>query len=432
MTQSRSGPLWTVVPSVGLSASGFVFWIVASWSLDPAELGAVTGLFTTSFFLVYLTNLGLPVLVTRYATDDSAPSLRIARVAFAIGVMVASFIGAVVAWAGVSAVEAVLGPPSLATIATGAALIGSLGAATIVDARLLATLRHRTYAAKALFISVGRLIVLVIVAAHVPGVGGVFAAAIGLFALSGVVLAPMVLVLRRRDQAPGAVERPQVQAHTLRNFAIANYFSQLALQAPLFTTPILALWWLGADEYAFFYIAWGAASVLLIASNVLSQTLVAQGSHSGREKASMTRPLIVGVAIAVLAAVAAAAIGEQLAGFAYGADFRPVGALLVPLFLGCAPAILVAVVTSELRLAERNRAVVVLTVLYALLVGAGVALGAAQSQHSGAALGWLAGNTASIPVSLAVLRWSRRSVSGGGAGRTISNEAATSGRLPAG
>lgn len=172
--------------------------------------------------------------------------------------------------------------------------------------------------------------------------------------------------------------------------------------------------------------------MLLIASNVLSQTLVAQGSHSGRGAASMTRPLIVGVAIAVLAALAAAEVGEEVAGFAYGEDFRPVGALLVSLFLGCAPAILVAVVTSELRLAERNRAVVVLTVFYALLVGAGVALGAAQSQHSGAALGWLAGNIASIPVSLAVLRWSRCSVSGGGAGCTSSNEAATSGHMPAG
>lgn len=255
MTWSRSGPLWTVVPSVGLSASGFIFWLVASWSLDPAQLGAVTGLFTTSFFLVYLTNLGLPVLVTRYATDDSAPSLRIARVAFGLGVAVASLIGAVVAWFGMSAVEAVFGPPSPATIAMVAALIGSLGAATIVDARLLATLRHRTYAAKALFISVGRLIVLVIVAAHLPGVGAVFVAAIGLFALSGVVLAPMVLVSRRRNRVVRARERAQVRFATLRDFAVANYFSQLALQAPLFTTPILALWWLGADEYAFFYIA---------------------------------------------------------------------------------------------------------------------------------------------------------------------------------
>lgn len=80
----RTPYYWTMGATMLLSVSGFLFWVVAARFFSPDDIGSAGSIFSVTFFLVYLTNLGIPILITRYANDSSERSSIITLVSLVV------------------------------------------------------------------------------------------------------------------------------------------------------------------------------------------------------------------------------------------------------------------------------------------------------------------------------------------------------------
>jgi O-antigen/teichoic acid export membrane protein len=384
---------WTLSATMLLSAGGFLFWMLVARRLDADTVGAGASLFSVAFFLVYATNLGVPVLVTRYALDRSPRSVAITSVSL-IATAVSGALGAIVfLLISPADVGEPLGGRTVSAGLVMVLLVVSVSVSTVVDARLIASMRLPAHFARLAAVTALRLAGVAVIPASDDGLV-LFVVATWAFGATSIVLLPSILRShsgRRVDHRVLTVERSQ-----LVRFSLSNYLGQLALQGPVFLTPLLVLVAVSPADYSHFYLAWGFASVLLMISLILSQTLLAEASNRGRSDERTLLAAHVGVGLAVGAAIATTVLGRWLATTVYGEPYEPVGDLLPRLMLGCGPATVAAIVVSEARYAERNRNMLLTSLPFVTLVGISVAVGAQLGNAEGAAAGWLIGNLLSL------------------------------------
>jgi O-antigen/teichoic acid export membrane protein len=122
-----------------------------------------------------------------------------------------------------------------------------------------------------------------------------FFAVFGLFAAWGVAAALAIAVgilwfLPRvqRGYRPLPTIKRQVVAKVVR-FSFANYVTALFWFAPSFVLPIMVVNRLGAEETAYFYIAWAISRLLFAAGMSISMSLFAEGSHDEKALLRDTR-----------------------------------------------------------------------------------------------------------------------------------------------
>ncbi len=392
---------WTLGSTVVLSAGGFLFWLLVARQFDGDVVGAGASLFSVCFFLIYATNLGMPVLITRYAVDRSSRSASITAAAMAV-TSLSGALGAVI-FVLVASPEVLdpLGGRHLSAVALMVIVAVSVSVSTVVDARLIASLRLREYTGRVLAITILRLLSILVIPVADDGLW-LFVASVWAFGATSLVFIPSVV---RASSGTPRVASPGVpDPAALVRFSLSNYLGQLALQGPIFLTPLLVLISVDSAEYSDFYLAWGFASVLLMLSQMIGQTLLAEASNNGRSDRRTALAIGVGVALALAAALVTALAGRWLAVTVYGEQYEGVGGALPWLMLGCAPAAVASVAVSEARYAERNRAVLWASVPFALLIALGVAVGAAAGDARGASMGWLIGSVAALGPSLVLLR----------------------------
>jgi len=384
---------WTLSATLLLSSGGFLFWMLVARRLDADTVGAGASLFSVTFFLVYATNLGVSVLVTRYAIDRSQRSVAITSIS--LGVTAASSALGAIVFLLVSPAE-VLEPLGGRTVSAGlvmALLVVSVSVSTIVDARLIASMRFPAHFTRLAAVTALRLAGVAVIPRSDDGLV-LFVAATWAFGATSIVFLPSILRSNAGRQVGDRIlagERAQ-----LVSFSLSNYLGQLALQGPVFLTPLLVLVAVAPSDYSRFYLAWGVASVLLMISQILSQTLLADASNRGRSDEQTLLAAGIGVGLAVGGGFVTMMIGRWLAMNLYGEQYEAVGDLLPWLLLGCGPATVAAIVVSEARYAERTRSMLLTSLPYASLVGVAVAFGAHVGNVEGAAVGWLIGNLISL------------------------------------
>lgn len=402
----RSSFPWTLSATMMLSAGGFLFWMLVARRLDADTVGAGASLFSVAFFLVYATNLGVPVLVTRFALDRSPWSVAVTSASL-IATAASGALGAVV-FVLVAPTDIVepLGGRTLQAALLMALIVTALSVSTVVDARLIASMRLPVHFGRLAAITVLRLAGIAVIPSSDDGLV-LFVVATWAFGATSLVLLPSIL----RSGSGGGVDH-RVLTETrgrLVRFSLSNYLGQLALQGPVFLTPLLVLLVVSAGEYSLFYLAWGVASVLLMISQILSQTLLADASNRGRSDERTLLAVGIGVGLALVAALVTLVLGRWLATTLYGADYADVGDLLPWLMLGCGPAAIAAIVVSEGRYAEHHRSVLLTSIPFAVLVAIAVAAGAVVGGSHGAAVGWLIGNVISLAPSGLQMAQLRRS-----------------------
>jgi O-antigen/teichoic acid export membrane protein len=384
---------WTLGATTLLSAGGFLFWMLVARRLDPDTVGAGASLFSVVFFLVYATSLGVPVLVTRYAFDHSARSAAITLIAL-VSTAGSGALGAVVFM--LVAPADVIEPLGGRTVSGGLVMVllaVSVSVSTVVDARLITSMRFPAHFTRLAAVTVLRLAGIALIPATDDGFG-VFLASTWAFGATSIVFLPSILRSRSGPQAHPRILAPEWAP--LARFSVSNYLGQLALQGPVFLTPMLVLLAVSAAEYSGFYLAWGITAVLLMMSQTLGQTLLAEASNRGRSDERTLLAAGIAIGLSVGATLIAIVLGGWLATTLYGDAYRAVGDLLPWLLLGCAPASIAVIVVSEARYAEHNRRMLSTSVPFAMLVGVAVGLGAQVGGSKGAAVGWLIGNVASL------------------------------------
>lgn len=387
---------WLIVSNGLGAATGFVFWLLAARLATAAEVGQAAGLFSAVLFLSYLTSLGLPYGVLRFAGvgDDLSAVINTGLFVSALTSVIASL--AFVAGARLWAPE-LTGPLSgLGAVLIFATLNAASGVATLLDA-IATGQRSAQHVALRRLLGVTKLPLLLLLAAS--GAVGIYTASllpVVVGSVASVAALPwMVRGYRRTFTASAGIVR------RFFTFSLETFPASLLSGAPPFILPLFALGILGPVNTAYFYIAWSVASVLMLIPTFIAQVSLSEGSRGDLTTvARRSRRFALGLVLPAVACVVVLA-GPVLR--LYGQEYAAHGThALQVLAMSAIPWAVVAIKLSVLRAAERAREVLLLSAIFALgslaaAGGLGTVLGL-----PGLAIGWTAGVSAAAVLSTQV------------------------------
>lgn len=383
--------------TLSVSAGSFAFWLVAARMSDADVVGRSAGLFSAVFFLSFVTSLGLPVAVGRYAATPTPVDTQRFRLALAATVK-ASIVGATVFVLAdpsdllepVNQWGTVVGWLVLASISVGVAV------SVLVDVRLMGHRRWRDVFVRSTAIGVVRIPPLVWAVQDDSGFW-VFVVAAGGYAVTALPYLPTLV----RGAAPGPI-RWSEHLDAIR-YSGVNYLSQLAVQAPFFVTPLVVALVVSSEENATFYLSWGIMSVVYLGIHVLGRTLLVEGSRATADVGRQARTtLALGLAVAVPATLATfplAPVAEAI----YGAEHDDMSSLLPLLMAGTVPWVVTRTSLAVARARADTPQTLVVAGWSALTVVGGVSVGGLYGGSVAAAGGWLVGSVAALVVSVPVL-----------------------------
>jgi O-antigen/teichoic acid export membrane protein len=393
------GSAWLTASVAANAVSGFSFWLLAARTFDERPIGQAAGLFTGVLFVNYLTTLGLPIAVGRYAPDRTRDSDVLFGWALAI-TTATSALGATLFWllAGDDILEPLDRLGALAAPLAFFTIIAGMSIALLVDIRLTALRHWRWVLARVALVGVIRLPLIPWNPVDDP--------ALWLFILVAAVPAGSALamagVLGVRGRA--RLGRLPATARSAVRFALVNYAGLLALQAPQFVLPLVVALGVSADDYSTFYIAFQIATVAYLVPQVLAQVLLVEGGRDSADLAAQMRVALLGT-VALMATIALGGLVlARVVPLVYGDDYEASGQLLpILLSAGVAWAVTSIVVTGA-RVVEVEWAIITIAVtLAAAILGPAILL-TQLSGVDGAAVAWLVGHLVAAVVALAVRR----------------------------
>jgi O-antigen/teichoic acid export membrane protein len=397
------GSVWLLGGASVVSLGSIAFWLLVAQSAPSEDVGRATALFSATLFVCYLTSLGLPIAVSRYATDRSQGSATL--FAWSLVLTIASSLIGVLAFITVAPQSIREGlaswPPAPAWLVV-SLLVAGMSISGLVDVRLMALRRWSLVFWRSLLIAITRLPFLL----WIPDSGAalyIYAVAAGGFAVTGVAF---LVPLAQR----GWLRLRPLPERALRaaRFTGVNYLGQLAVQAPFFAVPFVVLVHVDATENARFYLSWGVMSIVYIGIQMVGQALLVEGGRGGadhRRQAAVA--MAVGLTVAVSATVMSLGLGPLLARL-YGPDYGPVATLLPLLMTGTIPFAVTMTMLTTARIREHSHATIAVAVAFAVAVLVPTMLFVASDGALGAAWGWTIGNTIAAGFALLASRLPER------------------------
>jgi O-antigen/teichoic acid export membrane protein len=390
------GSAWVLAGTLAVSIGSFVFWLLAAHRAPADEVGRAAALFSASLFVCYLTSLGLPIAVSRYASDDTRASATL--FAWSLLLTIASSVVGVVllvALAPASVREALHGVgPGLAWLIV-LALIAAQSVAVLVDVRLMGLRRWRLVCLRSFLIAAIRLPFLF----WVPTSGAafyLFLVGLGGFGITGIAF---LLPLARKGWL--RLRPLPSRARRAAQFATVNYLGWLAVQAPFFAVPFVVLVQVGPTENARFYLSWGVMSVVYVSVQVIGQVLLVEGGRGGADHDRQAAvSLGAGLTVATVATLVSLGFGPLLADL-YGPAYGPVATLLPLLVAGTIPFAFTTTRLTTARIREQSSSTIAMASGFAVAVLVPTVFLTARDGAIGAAWGWAVGNT--IAAALALL-----------------------------
>lgn len=406
----RGSALIALIVGIQLAAN-LGFWVLASHLVPTDDLGDAGVLFTSLQFIVYLAGLGLTVTNSRFGTDNDADahglftwSLLAVVCATAVGVSV--FLVGLTLLIDHGMVESAVSRDLLGNSASGIGTLYVLAAGTaialLVDVRLMALRRYDLLTGRAVLVGALRIPLLYAEVTSDAGLGVFVAAALPTFvyAISGVVALPRLTALRYHLRPPPGRYRRFVR------FASVNYLATLLLEAPQFTLPVVVGLWVGGDEYANFFVAWGAAAAVLLLPAAVAQVSLVEGARDeGADRSRQRETMLIAIGIAV-AALVGSIVANDLVTIVYGSEYRRAAELL-PYFVAAAvPWAVTTVLLTEARIEHDHTNTVAITVCLGFSTLLPAMLLVPDSGIDGAVAAWLGGNllTAAVAVAGAMVR----------------------------
>ncbi len=395
------GQAWMLGSTLAVSLGSFVFWVLAARTTSPDAVGRASALFSSTFFLTYVTSLGLPVAIGRFAPSSSRDHTSLYRwsiFATVVTSLVGSALFAVVAPNHV--LEPLLGRGGFVGFLVLFGMVAGVSISTLVDVRLMGLNRYSSVFWRTVGIAVIRLPVFIVISTADNGLV-LFLVATGAYAITGLAYLPSGW----RSSATGPILRPLPEAAVeFRNFAAVNYVSQLSVQAPFYVTPMLVLLQATPAENAEFYLAWGMMSVVFIGIQVMGRALLVEGGRSVHERLHKSQvTILIGLLVAAGGFVGSIVLGALVVQV-YGSEYSGLRQLLPLLVAGTIPWAVTSVALAISRIEKDTRATLYVTLGYALSVISAVGIGLAVADVTGAAWGWLAGNVIALAGAIPALR----------------------------
>lgn len=351
-----------LILSSGLQAAlGFAFWIVTARLFSTADIGQASSLISATVLLSFAALLGLNNTFVRYL-----PTAQNRDTLITAGFVLVAVCGGIFA-----SVYVLLTPvmaPRLAfvehnpALAVSFVLLTSAAAANLLTDSIFIAERKASFAAltdggvggvtkvatAVLFVSLGAF--------------GVYSASVGGFAAAALVsVVLMMAMLRWRPSLRGAW--PALKP--LLRFSAASYAGNILNLIPILAVPLIVLDRLGASAAAYYFVAFQIATLLYSAAYAVSQSSLAEGSHSGVNRQKLFRRSgTVMMAMCVPACLVLIAVSHWVL-LAFGTQYSKHAALpLVVLVVAAIPVALSSWLWTILRLTGQLSSIVLSSAVY--------------------------------------------------------------------
>lgn len=391
---------YVAIQMVIVGGGGFLFWLIAANRFPVADVGRAAALVSITVFVNYLTGLGTPVTVTRFASGQSDEH----RTVFSWCIWVttaASVVG--------SAVATALSSNGFAAELVGQGIVvgfglmflsvNSLSLVTLVDYRHIALGRHRVVLLRAVVVTSGRVLAVVVI----PWSAGPLW--IWTAMMMPVFLALLVGVIADRSGGTGFLKLRSLPEHPrkLIDFTLTNWVSLLLSQAPFFVLPLIVLASVSAAENANFYLVWTMCASAFLIPQITGRMLLQEAQDndlSFHDQARFSLKFTTGIGLVLFVlSVPTMLLIERV----YGEAYSEAAQILPLLFLGLLPFAVTMTVLNVARARERNRATVLVSLSLALCILVPARLVVSDQGLPGVAAAWLVGHSLSAFLALIVI-----------------------------
>ena len=269
--------VYLILSQVAVSLSGFVFWILAARLCRPEYVGQASAAISATILLAYLSTLGLGYGLVRFLPRPGEKSRVLMNSVFLLTAL-ASLVFASIFLGGLS-----FWLPSLNFIRQSPIFLASFITFTI--GMTLSLLFHSTFVARRttslqfaqnLIASITKLILIVVMAKFFT-VFGIFASQ-GLGITIGVIISVFAFLPRVEPNYRPIPLFKKGAVDEIVRYSFGNYIAELLWIGPTFILPIMVLNIIGAEQNAYFYIAWAVGTFLGSMGMATSASLFAEGS----------------------------------------------------------------------------------------------------------------------------------------------------------
>lgn len=276
-TPLYSSAFYLMLNTAVMSFLGFFFWLIVARFYTEAEVGYSSAIIASISLLGVFSQLGLNFSITRFLPQAGKPQ-ELINTCFTLSSLVSLVI------AGIFLAGLNLWSPALSFITKNAIFTLAFIAFTLlwtlsslVNSTFIATRRAEFTLYKGVIFSVLKL--------PLPILFVLFFHSFGIVSSWGIALGVAIAVSL-------FLFLPEVQNHykpvpTLRlglikdmwQYSGGNYLTNLLAASSAFILPLMVVNILGAEQNAYFYIAWMIAGLLFAIPTAVSQSLFAEGSH---------------------------------------------------------------------------------------------------------------------------------------------------------
>ena len=376
--------IFIMLTSISGAGFGFIFWMLAAKLYTPQDVGIATALISSMALLVLLSRFGLDFSIIRFF--PGADKSRIFSTSALITTSFAILFG-VIFIAGVDIISPELG--SLLKSPQNAALfLIFLAASSVTALTAISFIAIRKAAFQFLQSIIVGSRILFLIPLIALGAIGIFGAVGISFVLA---LAAALVLLVRSGVRPRLVIDRGFLNEAFR-FSAGNYLAGLFVAAPNMILPIMVLNVLGAEQAAYYYIAYAIASLLFMIPGAISMSLFVEGSHGEALKRTVVKSLVVIFSLLVPAAVVLYVCGGWVLGMV-GAEYAAGGAGVLRVMVAASLFVGVNSVYFAIKRVQKDvRGIVVLSgVVFVLLVGLGYVF-MLMFGVVGVGYAWLVGN----------------------------------------
>ena len=277
-----SGPLYRnsllLMANTAVTAGlGFIFWMVVARLYTEAEVGLGAAIISAMSLLALLSRLGLDVALVRFMPKADKP-VDMINSAFTISAL-AAVIAAAIFIAGIQLWSPAFHFVRANTLFSIAFVVFTVfwALSWMMDFVFIARRRADYTVWKNTIYSILKvpLPVLLVLHFHAFGIVSSWGLAIG-FAL---VLSVILFLPRVQNRYKPALKLNLDIMKGIWRYSLGNYFASLFGTAPVLILPVLVVNLCGAEQNAYFYVAWAVATLLFAIPVAVAQSLLVEGSH---------------------------------------------------------------------------------------------------------------------------------------------------------
>jgi O-antigen/teichoic acid export membrane protein len=320
-TPLYANALYLILSTAVTSLSGFFFWLIVARFYTEAVVGYSSAIISALSLLIVLSMVGLDISLVRFLPRADNPCKMI-NTCFTLGSLVSLLV------AGIFLAGLGFWSPALSFVREDAifclaflffAVLWTLS--PLIESAFLAKRRAGFTLSKNAILSSLKLPLPVLLAPYFQIFGVVASWGIAL----ALALAVALLLFLPRVQE-GYRPLPALDLGLVKKlwrYSSANYLVNLLSAAPGYLLPLMVVNLLGAEQNAYFYIAWVIAALLFAIPVAASSSLFAEGSHfEDRLRENVIKSLKSTFLLLIPAAILLAAVGKWLL-LAFGQGYSP-------------------------------------------------------------------------------------------------------------